>query len=68
MAEKPKTCGECAVFNPVNLLEECKLRNGDRANGQCRFYAPSSHSYPVFPQVYSDEIACGQARPKGAHS
>lgn len=61
---EPKTCGECGVFCPCGLQEAMKLKNGQNAKGQCRYYAPSSNSYPVFPQVMSDDVACGQARPK----
>lgn len=59
-----RTCGECGVFNPAGLLERNKLASGEVAHGQCRYYAPSSEHYPVFPQVESDDVACGMALPK----
>lgn len=66
LIKEPKVCGECGVFCPLGLQEEAKLKNGQNAKGQCRFYAPSSNSYPVFPLVLSKDVACGQARPKYA--
>lgn len=65
--EQPETCGECKLFNPTSDHERSKLKNGSRARGQCRFFAPSSNSYPVFPEVFSDEVACrqGQKAPVG---